>query len=52
MTLDTYTNWIYVAGVLTGIAMALIARGVADQIWIVRYRRQRRRPPAELWPMR
>lgn len=52
MTHDT-TAWIFVAGVLTGIAVSLIAQGVAEHIWIVRYlRRQRRRPPAELRSMR
>ena len=45
MTLDTYTLWTFVAGVLTGIALALLASGVSDQVFIVRYLRQRRRRP-------
>jgi len=47
MTLDTFTNWIFFVGVLTGIALAFVARGVVDQVWIIRYLRNRRRPPAE-----
>lgn len=34
---------IFVAGVLTGIAVSLIASGVVDQVFIVRYLRSHRR---------
>jgi len=36
---------LFVAGILGGIALALVARGVVDQVFIVRYLRGRRRRP-------
>jgi len=45
MSLTAYTNWVFVVGVLAGLALVLIARGIVDQVFIIRYRRSHRRRP-------
>jgi hypothetical protein len=42
MTLDTYTVAIFAAGVLTGIALLLLADSAYQQVQIIRYLRRKR----------
>jgi len=46
VTLDTYTLWLFLAGMLAGVGLDFAIRAAIDQAWITRYLAAKRRRPA------